>query len=154
MASSVIVGSIMADQVQPGRGAYTSCKCAARQMAKTLALELAPYAITVNVVQPGHIATNNNPSKRRPATIPLGRLGNPRDAANLVAFLCSPAASYITARPPADHCCRLSVLRCPAVGAPRSLDSHRVVCAALAIPRQGSVLNVDGGYTVGMVLPR
>ena len=110
----VVVGSIMADQVQAGRGAYTSCKCAARQMAKTLALELAPYNITVNVVQPGHVVTRNNPSKRRPATIPLGRLGDPRDAAFMVAFLCSHAAQYCT----------------------------------------GSVFNVDGGYTVGMVLPR
>jgi 3-oxoacyl-[acyl-carrier protein] reductase len=82
-------------------------------LAKTLARELAPFGILVNVVAPGRIQTErideldqaNATRTGRPvdeirqesiATIPLGRLGRPEELGNLVAFLASGAASYIT----------------------------------------------------------
>jgi len=82
-------------------------------IAKTLSKELAPDGILVNVVAPGRIATERldeldranaertgqTPEEVRRAsvgTIPLGRLGTPEELANLVVFLASEAASYIT----------------------------------------------------------
>lgn len=82
-------------------------------VAKTLARELAPDGILVNVIAPGRIATeridelDEAQAKRSGrtaeevrqgsvATIPLGRLGKPEELANLAVFLASEAASYIT----------------------------------------------------------
>jgi 3-oxoacyl-[acyl-carrier protein] reductase len=71
--------------------------------AKTLARELGPSGITVNSIAPGRIDTDrirevypDGPSEADLATIPLGRLGTPREVGDLVAFLCSDRAAYIT----------------------------------------------------------
>jgi 3-oxoacyl-[acyl-carrier protein] reductase len=71
--------------------------------AKTLARELGPRGITVNSIAPGRIDTDrirevypDGPSEADLATIPLGRLGTPREVGDLVAFLCSARAAYIT----------------------------------------------------------
>ena len=53
----LIIGSIMADMVQPGKAHYTMCKAAARSFGKTLALEVAGAGINVNILQPGHVTT-------------------------------------------------------------------------------------------------
>jgi len=71
---------------------------------RDLAIELAPFGITVNNIAPGAIATPintrllNNPAllKGVLANIPLNRLGTPEDVAALAAFLASSDADYIT----------------------------------------------------------
>jgi 3-oxoacyl-[acyl-carrier protein] reductase len=70
---------------------------------KSLATELGPAGITVNSVGPGRIATarmqelyGGGPPAEEIAQIPLGRLGEPRELGDLVAFLCSSRASYLT----------------------------------------------------------
>jgi 3-oxoacyl-[acyl-carrier protein] reductase len=71
--------------------------------AKTLARELGPLGITVNSIAPGRIDTERirevypeGPSAHDLETIPLRRLGAPREIGDLVAFLCSDRAAYIT----------------------------------------------------------
>jgi 3-oxoacyl-[acyl-carrier protein] reductase len=71
--------------------------------AKTLARELGPLGITVNSIAPGRIDTERirevypeGPSADDLETIPLRRLGAPREIGDLVAFLCSGRAAYIT----------------------------------------------------------
>lgn len=71
--------------------------------AKTLSRELGPQGITVNSIAPGRIDTDrirevfpDGPSQADLQSIPLGRLGTPREIGDLVAFLCSDRAAYVT----------------------------------------------------------
>jgi 3-oxoacyl-[acyl-carrier protein] reductase len=71
--------------------------------AKTLAREVGPSGITVNTIAPGRIDTERirevhptGPSKGDLAAIPIGRLGSPREIADVVCFLASERASYVT----------------------------------------------------------
>jgi NAD(P)-dependent dehydrogenase (short-subunit alcohol dehydrogenase family) len=82
--------------------AYSAAKAATGMVAKVMALELAPHAITVNAVAPGHIAT---PMTGKDGVdvetfplpqVPLGRPGDPGEVAALIAWLASPAAGYVT----------------------------------------------------------
>jgi 3-oxoacyl-[acyl-carrier protein] reductase len=81
-----------------GQAAYAAAKAGLDGMTKTLAVELGPHGVTVNSVAPGWIATGSSSSQElRAATFtPLGRAGEPREVAAAVAFLATPAASYIT----------------------------------------------------------
>ena len=82
--------------------AYDASKAAVDSLTRGLALELAPYGVRVNGVAPG--ATRNRPVDERRAErlrrmaegIPLGRIGEPADIGEAVAFLASEASSYIT----------------------------------------------------------
>ena len=82
--------------------AYVSSKWAVRGMTKTAALEFAPHAIRVNSIHPGVIMTpilsglTPEALKERAARIPMKRIGTVEDVANLVLFLLSDEASYIT----------------------------------------------------------
>ena len=73
-------------------------------MARSLAYEVAPRGIRVNVVAPGFIETDMVKKVQRKElematkAIPLGRIGNAGEVANAVTFLASPAASYITGK--------------------------------------------------------
>ncbi len=71
----------------------------------TLALELAPFQVTVNVIAPGPIATDlfehgqpvGSPARIKIETsIPLGRVGQPDDIANAASFLLDDKAGYVT----------------------------------------------------------
>jgi 3-oxoacyl-[acyl-carrier protein] reductase len=78
---------------------YAASKAGLIGATKALALEVASRQITVNAVAPGFINTDmlqSMPLEKLVNSIPLGRLGKPQDVAAVVAFLCSPAASYIT----------------------------------------------------------
>ncbi len=89
----------------PTRTAYSATKAGMVGMARTWALELAPYGITVNVVAPGPIRTDNfwgivEKGSEREAklaqAIPVGRLGQPADVTNAFLFFCDPASGFVT----------------------------------------------------------
>jgi 3-oxoacyl-[acyl-carrier protein] reductase len=81
---------------------YAAAKSALLGFTYSLAKELGPYGITVNVVSPGRIVTDmitsreNNRTDEWISQTPLRRLGQPEDVADTVAFLASDQASYIT----------------------------------------------------------
>ena len=87
----------------PGFSAYIAAKGAIVAMTKTLALELAPSGITVNAVAPGAVDTPLNANAYTPDVrrtyeqrIPLGRIGRAEEIAEVVLFLASDAARYVT----------------------------------------------------------
>jgi NAD(P)-dependent dehydrogenase (short-subunit alcohol dehydrogenase family) len=83
----------------PAHCAYGSSKWALRGLTQTAAAELGPSGIRVNAVFPGPIATSmldETTQTRLAATAMFGRLGQPTEIADAVAFLVSDAASFIT----------------------------------------------------------
>lgn len=87
---------------QPSGVGYPASKFAVNGITKSLARELAPFNIRVNAVAPGVTKTDMVASLPEEQiaplikTIPLGRIGEPRDIANAFLFLASNMASYIT----------------------------------------------------------
>lgn len=99
------ITSVHEDWPMPGNTAYCLAKGGMRMLTRTAGVELAPHNILVVGVGPGAVATPINAStmqdpaklKALDASIPMGRLAQPEEIANLVAFLAGDGASYMTA---------------------------------------------------------
>jgi 3-oxoacyl-[acyl-carrier protein] reductase len=100
----VFTSSITGPRVtSPGHGHYSASKAGTNGFIRAAALEFAGYGITVNGVEPGNILTEGMKQHRSPEfirgmeeSVPLGRLGTPRDVANAVLYLASDDAEYVT----------------------------------------------------------
>ena len=96
------ISSVVGSSGNLGQANYSASKAGIEGMSKSMALEVASRNITINCVAPGFIETDmtkdllskNEDSLRK--SIPMGRVGSPDEIANVVSFLASDAASYIT----------------------------------------------------------
>ncbi|GLX07599.1 SDR family oxidoreductase [Microbispora sp. NBRC 16548] len=98
----VNVTSVHEEYPRLGAGPYCAAKGGLRMLSRTLAMELARHGITVNTVAPGEIATPMTGQEDQPPRpdsrpgYPLGRPGDAREVAAVIAFLAGPTASYVT----------------------------------------------------------
>ncbi|MDQ1732382.1 MAG: hypothetical protein QOK10_2541 [Pseudonocardiales bacterium] len=98
----IAVTSVHEHQPRVGSAAYDAAKHGLGGLMKTAALELGQYGITANCVAPGEIATamtgqeDEDPHDTHRPGVPLGRPGDAREIAAVIAFLASPQASYVT----------------------------------------------------------
>ena len=99
------ITSVHEDWPMPGNTAYCLSKGGMRMLTRTAGVELAPHNILVVGVGPGAVATPinrgtmNDPAllKKLDSAIPLGRMAQPEEIANIVAFVAGEGASYLTA---------------------------------------------------------
>jgi 3-oxoacyl-[acyl-carrier protein] reductase len=100
--SIVAISSVVGLIGNPGQANYAAAKAGMIGMVRALAREAGGRGVRVNAVAPGYIATDLTAALSEEhragliAQTPLGRLGDPEDVAGAVAFLCSPAAAFIT----------------------------------------------------------
>jgi NAD(P)-dependent dehydrogenase (short-subunit alcohol dehydrogenase family) len=104
----VNVSSVAGLRAFPGIASYAVSKAAVDQLTRAAALDFAPLGVRINAVNPGVVVTNLHRRggmdeakyadflERSKTTHPLGRAGTPDDVADLIAFLVSPAATWIT----------------------------------------------------------
>lgn len=98
----VLVSSVVASTGGPGQANYAASKAGLIGFARSLARELGSRGITVNVVAPGFITTDMTATlgEERQAAIvsqvPLGRMADPGEVADVIAFLASDKAAYVT----------------------------------------------------------
>jgi NAD(P)-dependent dehydrogenase (short-subunit alcohol dehydrogenase family) len=98
----VNITSVHEHQPKVGAAPYCAAKGGLGLLTQVMALELAEHGITVNSVAPGEISTpmtgqeDTDPRTQRRPGVPLGRPGDAREVAAVVAFLAGPEASYVT----------------------------------------------------------
>jgi len=99
----VNISSIWSGVAKPRRFVYATTKAGVNGMTRALSVELASAGVLVNAVAPGFVNTEltqqNNSAEaidRIASTIPIGRLAEPREIAEVVSFLCSQRNSYLT----------------------------------------------------------
>jgi 3-oxoacyl-[acyl-carrier protein] reductase len=99
----VLISSITGSRVgYPGLAAYSATKAGMSGFMRTAALELAPFRVTINAIEPGSIRTEGLADLGADALasmvqhIPLGSLGEPQDIAHTAMFLASDGARFIT----------------------------------------------------------
>lgn len=96
------ISSVVGSMGNPGQSNYSATKAGIEGFSRSLAAEVGSRGITVNAVAPGFIATDMTgalPEEQREALlgrIALGRLGDPREIAEVVTFLAGDGGSYIT----------------------------------------------------------
>ena len=98
------ISSVHEELPFPHFASYCASKGGLKMLTRNLAIELAPYRITINNIAPGAIETPinkgllNDPAKLKPLleNIPLNRLGTPEDVAGVAAFLASRDSDYVT----------------------------------------------------------
>ncbi len=103
-ARIVNISSVAARAAVARRSVYGATKAAVEALTRSLALELAPKRILVNAVAPGYVETDMTAEhfsdlavrERALRRHPLGRMGTAEDVADVVAFLCSKDAQFIT----------------------------------------------------------
>ncbi len=100
----ITIGSVQERKPHPQMLVYSAAKAAQTNMVQSLALQFAPYGITVNNVAPGVIETDRNVAALSDAdyaaqvlqSIPVGFYGQPEDCTGIVCLLCSEDGRYIT----------------------------------------------------------
>ena len=98
----ISITSVIGQIGNAGQCNYAASKAGIIGLTKSMAKELGSRNITVNAVSPGYISTDmtdkldEEVKEKMKSSIPLGRLGTPKDVANLVCFLASEEAEYIT----------------------------------------------------------
>ena len=97
--SVVNVTSIVGSRVHPFAGtAYATSKAALSALTREMAADFGPHGIRVNAIAPGEIDTAilSPGTEKIVETLPLRRLGQPSEVADVIWFLCSDASSYVT----------------------------------------------------------
>lgn len=97
----LLVTSLAAKEPLAGLTTSNGLRAGLAGLAKSVANEVAPFGVTLNLLLPGYTATDrlkelNLSDEKVRQMVPAGRLGDPRELADLAAFLASPRAGYIT----------------------------------------------------------